>query len=245
MKQSSNTYIFLYASAMVVIVAALLSVVATVLRPYQELNIEIAKKLDILKSVEKAGMISEVRDRNAYVEEEYDRYIVDSYVINHRGERQADVDAFTVNVRDELRKPLEQRNLPIFVSRDDEEREKYIFPVHGRGLWGPVYGYVALEEDYNTIFGVTFDHDSETPGLGAEINTPAFQNQFKGKKIFDEAGEFVSVNVIKPGSASLTEHRVDGISGGTITSQGVDEMLEEVLGSYENYFRKQKNQNHE
>jgi Na+-transporting NADH:ubiquinone oxidoreductase subunit C len=245
MKQSSNTYIFLYASVMVVVVAALLSVVATVLRPYQELNIEIARKLDILRSVEKAELISQAPDRNSYVEEEYDRYIVDNYVINYRGERQDNVDAFTVNVRDELRKPLEQRNLPIFVSRDDEGMEKYIFPVHGRGLWGPVYGYVALEEDYNTIFGVIFDHDSETPGLGAEINTPAFQNQFKGKKIFDETGEFVSVNVIKPASAALNEHRVDGISGGTITSQGVDEMLEEVLGSYENYFRKQKNQDHE
>ena len=230
---------------MVVVVAALLSVVATVLRPYQELNIEIARKLDILRSVEKAELISQAPDRNSYVEEEYDRYIVDSYVINYRGERQDNIDAFTVNVRDELRKPLEQRNLPIFVSRDDEGMEKYIFPVHGRGLWGPVYGYVALEEDYNTIFGVIFDHDSETPGLGAEINTPAFLNQFKGKKIFDKTGEFVSVNVIKPGSAVLNEHRVDGISGGTITSQGVDEMLEEVLGSYENYFRKQKNQDHE
>ena len=240
MDKGSNVYIFGYASVMVVVVAAVLSVVATVLKPYQELNVEIAKKLDILMSVDKAGQVAEAKDKNTYVEEEFDNYIVDSYVINHLGERQADVDAFNVNVRDELRKPLEDRNLPIYVARHDDGSESYILPVHGRGLWGPVFGYVALEEDYNTIYGVIIDHDGETPGLGAEINTPAFMNQFKGKKIFDETGEFVSVNVIKPGSASLNEHRVDGISGGTITSQGVDEMLETVLGSYKNYLREQK-----
>lgn len=226
---------------MVVIVAALLSVVSIVLRPYQEMNIEIAKKLDILKSVEKAAMVSEMRDRNTYVEEEYDKYIVDSYVINHKGERQDDIVAFTVNVRDELRKPLEQRNLPIYISRDDDGNEYFIFPVHGRGLWGPVFGYVALESDYNTVFGVIFDHDSETPGLGAEINTPAFEKQFKGKKLFDETGEFVSIRIIKPGSAPPGIHNVDGISGGTITSQGVEEMLSEVLGSYSTYFKNKKN----
>lgn len=242
MKKGSNTYIFLYASAMVVIVAAVLSLVATILRPYQELNIEIAKKLDILRSVEKADMATEVSDRNAYVEQEYDQYIVESYVINHLGERQDDLDAFTVNLRDELRKPLEQRNLSIFVSRDDDGRRNFIIPVHGRGLWGPIFGYVALEEDYNTIFGVILDHDGETPGLGAEINTPAFENQFKGKKLFDDSGNFVSVSVVKPGTVPPGDHNVDAISGGTITSQGVEEMLEEVLGSYSSYFKNQKNQ---
>ena len=239
MKQS-NTYIFLYASAMVIIVAAVLSAVATVLKPYQELNIEIARKTDILRSVGKAALISEAGNRNAYIEEEYDRYIVDSYVINHLGERQEGIDASGVNLRDELRKPAEQRNLPVFLSRDDDGRENYIIPVHGRGLWGPIYGYVALEDDYNTIYGVIFDHDGETPGLGAEINTDAFENQFRGKKLFDETGEFVSVRVIKPGTPPIRDHSVDGISGGTITSQGVEEMLYEVMGSYKNYFRNQK-----
>ncbi|TVR73955.1 MAG: NADH:ubiquinone reductase (Na(+)-transporting) subunit C [Marinilabiliales bacterium] len=240
MKQG-NTYIFLYSSAMVVIVAAVLSVVATVLRPYQELNIEIAKKLDILRSVEKAEQAQEVRDRNSYVEEEYDRYIVDSYVISHLGERRDDIDAFGVNMREEMRKPLEERNLPVFVAQDDDGSEYYIFPVHGRGLWGPVYGYVALMGDMNTIFGVIFDHDSETPGLGAEINTPRFESQFKGKKLFDETGEFVSIRINKPGAVPPGDHNVDGISGGTITSQGVEEMLYDVLGSYRTYFRNQKN----
>jgi Na+-transporting NADH:ubiquinone oxidoreductase subunit C len=240
--KESNTYIFIYASAMVIIVAAVLSAVSTLLKPYQDLNIEMARKLDILMSVEKAEMVAQADDRTAYINEEYEKYIVDSYVINHLGEIQEDLDAFIVNVREENRKPVEQRNLPIFVARHDDGSESYIIPVYGRGLWGPVFGYIALEDDYNTIFGVIFDHESETPGLGAEINTQAFQNQFKGKKIFDEAGEFVSIDVIKPGAVPINEHRVDGISGGTITGNGVDAMLENSLGSYVAYFRKQKNQ---
>jgi Na+-transporting NADH:ubiquinone oxidoreductase subunit C len=225
---------------MVIIVAAILSFVSTILRPYQDLNVEIARKLDILRSVEKGEMAYEVSDRNTYVEEEYDQYIVESYVINHLGERQEGIDAFTVNVRDELRKPINERFLPVFVFSDDDGNEKYIIPVHGRGLWGPIYGYVALEDDYNTIFGVIFDHDGETPGLGAEINTSDFENQFKGKQLFDDDGEFVSIRVQKPSAPPIPDHSVDGITGGTITSQGVEAMLREVLGSYREYFRNQK-----
>ncbi|MGF1586659.1 MAG: NADH:ubiquinone reductase (Na(+)-transporting) subunit C [Bacteroidales bacterium] len=239
MKQT-NTYIFVYASAMVIIVAAILSFVATILKPYQDLNVEIAKKLDILRSVEKGEMAYEVSDRNTYVEEEYDQYIVDSYVINHLGERQDGIDAFTVNVREELRRPISERHLPIFVFRNDDGDEKYIVPVHGTGLWGPIFGYVALEDDYNTIFGVIFDHDGETPGLGAEINTSEFENQFKGKQLFNDDGEFVSIRVLKPSAPPIPDHSVDGITGGTITSQGVEAMLREVLGSYREYFSNQK-----
>jgi Na+-transporting NADH:ubiquinone oxidoreductase subunit C len=241
--KESNTYIFIYASVMVIIVAAVLSAVSTLLKPYQDLNIEMARKLDILMSVEKASLVAQADDRTAYINEEYEKYIVDSYVINHRGEIQEGLDAFEVNVREENRKPVEQRNLPVFVARHDDGSESYIIPVYGRGLWGPVFGYIALEDDYNTIFGVIFDHESETPGLGAEINTPAFQNQFKGKRLFDDDGEFVSIRVIKPGGGvSPNEHRVDGVSGGTITGNGVDAMLRNTLSAYVEYFRKQKNQ---
>jgi Na+-transporting NADH:ubiquinone oxidoreductase subunit C len=240
--KDSNTYIFIYASAMVIIVAAVLSAVATLLKPYQDLNIEMARKLDILRSIEKAEMVAAAENRIAYIDEEWERYIVDSYVINHLGEIQENIDAFEVRVREENRKPVEERSLPVFVGRD-EENEYFIIPVYGRGLWGPVFGYVALENDYNTIFGVVFDHEGETPGLGAEISMPAFENQFKGKRLFDEDGEFVSIRVVKPGGGlPLNEHRVDGVSGGTITGNGVDAMLRDTLCAYVEYFRKQKNQ---
>lgn len=236
--KDSNTYIFLYASAMVIVVAAVLSAVSTILKPYQDLNIELTRKLDILRSVEKAQDVGVVPDRRAYIEEEYESYIVDSYVIDHQGEIQEDLVAAELNVRNELRQPLQERNLAIYVARIDG-REYFVIPVFGRGLWGPVFGYVALEDDYNTIFGVIFDHESETPGLGAEISTPPFEDQFKGKRLFDDDGEFVSIQVIKSGTAPLTDHRVDGVSGGTITGQGVEAMLRDALGSYVEYFRKQ------
>jgi Na+-transporting NADH:ubiquinone oxidoreductase subunit C len=238
MKQT-NTYIFLYASGMVLVVAAILSVASMVLKPYQERNVEIAKKLDILSSVGKAAELGSASNKNAYVEQEYDKYIKESYVINSAGERIEGVDAFNVKLNEEVRKPVELRNLPVYVAQQENNTVNYIIPVLGRGLWGPIRGYVALNDDFNTIFGVIFDHDKETPGLGAEINTSAFEDQFRGKQIFDENGEFISIRVQKAGLPPFGNSSVDGISGGTITSQGVDLMLKDVLGSYQTYFKSQ------
>jgi Na+-transporting NADH:ubiquinone oxidoreductase subunit C len=110
-------------------------------------------------------------------------------------------------------------------------------PVSGMGLWAAVWGYISVGDDYNTVIGASFSHKSETPGLGAEIATPFFTDQFPGKKLSDESGNFVSIKVIKPGSAAKTDHIVDGISGGTFTSQGVDEMLKRCLKVYNIYFK--------
>lgn len=243
--RKSNTYIFLYASGMVVIVAALLSLASITLKPFQEKNVEVAKKLDILQSVGKGQDAAAARNKTLYVEQEYDQFIVDSYVINSEGKRIDDADAFSVNLKDEIRKPVKSRQLPIYVARQDDGGLNYIIPVLGRGLWGPIRGYIALQEDYNTIFGVIFDHDKETPGLGAEISLPIFEDQFSGKQIFNEKGEFVSIAVQKAGNPPIGNSSVDGITGGTITSQGVDEMLRDVLGSYTAYFKSHKNRGNE
>lgn len=239
MKQT-NTYIFLYASGMVLIVAAILSVASMLLKPLQERNVEIAKKLDILRSVGKAADVGSAPSKNIYVEAEYEKYIRESFVISSSGERLEGADAFSVNLKEEFNKPLDQRRLPIYVAQHDDGSLNYIIPLLGRGLWGPIRGYVALNEDFNTIYGAIFDHDKETPGLGAEINTAHFQEQFRGKQIFDEKGEFVSIKVQKAGLPPVGNHSVDGISGGTITSVGVDLMLKDVLGSYQTYFKSQK-----
>lgn len=238
MKQT-NTYIFLYASIMVLAVAAILSVASMVLKPYQERNVEIAKKLDILSSVGKAADLGSVPNKNVYVEQEYEKYIKESFVINSAGERVEGIDAFRVKLNEEVRKPVELRNLPVYVAQHEDNTVNYIIPVLGRGLWGPLRGYVALNDDFNTIFGVIFDHDKETPGLGAEINTSLFEDQFRGKQIFNENGEFISIRVQKAGLPPYGNSSVDGISGGTITSQGVDLMLKDVLSSYETYFKSQ------
>ncbi|HKK82863.1 MAG TPA: NADH:ubiquinone reductase (Na(+)-transporting) subunit C [Atribacterota bacterium] len=236
MKSFSNTYIFVFSSIMVVVVAAILSIAAMTLQPLQKKNVEINKKENILTSI---NIESTAKD----AEDIFDKYIVESYVVDHKGDIKEGKDAFEVDMKKEMNKPLEDRNLPVFISINDKEEKQYIFPVYGKGLWGPVWGYVSLEDNLSTVYGANFSHQGETPGLGAEISTEDFQNQFIGKEIFNEQGEFVSVSVKKGGTANpQSKYEVDGISGGTITSEGVDEMLNDCLKSYIPYFENIKNQ---
>lgn len=109
---------------------------------------------------------------------------------------------------------------------------KYILPLSGKGLWGGIGGYLALDADKNTIYGVNFNHESETPGLGAKIVEMPFREQFEGKHIRNAAGEVVSVAVLKAGKHAEGQEQVDAISGATITSSGVSTMLEVNLGEY-------------
>lgn len=236
---NSNLYIFTYAAVMVIIVAALLSLAATGLKPLQEKNIEIAQKLDILSSVSKGEDAGDAESKNDYVEAEYSKYITETFAVNSAGSRVDGVDAFGIDLHKENAKPVEERNLPVYICSDDDGSKKYIFPVRGGGLWGPIWGYVAMEDDLETIAGAVFDHEGETPGLGAEINTDTFEEQFLGKKIFNESGEFVSIMVNKAGIPE-TINSVDAISGGTITSKGLEAMLFDCLSVYQSFINNQK-----
>lgn len=129
-------------------------------------------------------------------------------------------------------------SLPVIICTKESGERCYIVPVRGKGLGGAIWGYIALKEDMNTIVGTTFDHDAETPGLGDKIAFKYFQNTFIGKKIFDESGKFMSISLVKGGNAGNDIHKVDAISGGTITSNGVDAMLKDCLINYETYFKK-------
>ena len=243
MKSYSNTYIFIFATVMVIIVATLLTFVAETLRPYQEKNVEVEKKLDILRSVGLAGGADEAENKSQYVEEEYAGNITKSYVINMEGEIQEGVEAFTVNLKVELAKDPAERNLPIFIYNSPDGEEINIVPLQGKGLWGPIWGYISFEQDMSTIYGAIFAHAKETPGLGAEIAEDFFHEQFLGKKIFDESGKFTSVKVLKGGTAPGNPHAVDAISGGTITSVALQDMIYECLGNYETYFKNKNNSN--
>ena len=231
MDRNSNNYTFIYASVMVILVAAILSIAAMALKPMQKKNTEIEKKQNILASVN-----IETTAKNA--EEVYTQKIVNSYVVNSKGEV-VDGVAFEIDLRAQKIKPLDQRLLPVFECQT-EEGLKYIFPLRGAGLWGPIWGYIALNDDLNTVYGANFDHQGETPGLGAEISTPAFQEPFKGKTIFDATGNLVSIMVAKASENFPEEHKVDGISGGTITSKGLQQMLLDDLKSYENFITRKK-----
>ena len=132
--------------------------------------------------------------------------------------------------------------MPLYISNIDGS-EKYIIPLRGTGLWGPIWGYISLENDMNTVYGAVFDHKAETPGLGAEINRDFFEKPFNGKRIFDLQGDFVSIAVVKGGAKENDYHGVDGISGGTITSDGVTAMLKERLDKYLPYFENKMKEN--
>jgi len=237
MKSYSNTYIFIFATVMVIIVATLLTFVAETLRPYQEKNVEVEKKLDILRSVGLAVNVDEVDSKSQYVEEEYAENITKSLVVNQFGEEQDGLEAFTINLKAELDKAPEDRNLPVFIYTSPEGEEINIVPLLGKGLWGPIWGYVSFQPDMTTIYGAIFAHAKETPGLGAEISEGFFQEQFPGKKIFNEGKKFTSVKVLKGGTDPDDPHAVDAISGGTITSVALQEMMYNCLGNYETYFK--------
>jgi Na+-transporting NADH:ubiquinone oxidoreductase subunit C len=231
MNRNGNTYTFIYAAVMVILVAAVLASVSMALKPRQQKNVEIEKKQNILASVNIESSVE-----NA--EELYAEKIVNEYVVNVNGE-QVEGDAFTTDLKKERAKDAQDMVLPVFECQT-EDGLKYVLPVRGAGLWGPIWGYVSLNEDMNTIYGANFDHEGETPGLGAEISSTPFEEPFKGKTIFDESGNLVSISVLKSGQVAPEEHSVDGVSGGTITSKGLEKMLQDDFNSYKEFLIKKK-----
>ncbi len=211
--KNSNVYIVVYATVMVVIVAALLAVTALSLQGRQRANTLNEKKEAILASLGAA-------------EQNYDEYIA-AYAVDAQGERIESVSADeALQLLFDLKKAEAAATYPVFEAADG----RIVLPVNGTGLWGPIWGYVALEKDMNTLAGAVFGHQGETPGLGAEIATEKYQQKFVGKRIFDGA-QFVSI-VLRKGGAQDPEHEVDAITGGTKTSDGVTAMLKTSLGHY-------------
>lgn len=213
MDTNNNLYTIIYATVMVIVVAVLLALASSLLKERQERNVELERKQMVLSSVHLAADASTAEDKAIYIEKEYATYITDSSIVENG------------------------KKLVLYICKMEENKKYYIIPLRGAGLWGPVWGYISLKEDFNTIAGAVFDHKSETPGLGAEIATPLFYNQFQDKQIFDSNGKYVSVQVVKGGAASGNKHQVDGISGGTITSVAVEEMLYKNINEYLNFFK--------
>lgn len=234
MNKNSNAYIIIYASVMIVIVAILLSVAALALKDRQQANIAVEKQSAILSAIGLGGDADKAKDKTQYIKDEYAKHIVDSYVVNGNGNR-VEGDAFELldGLKAEFAKTdKETMRLPVFQAKLDNGTQLNILAVYGTGLWGPIWGYLALESDWDTIYGAVFAHQGETPGLGAEIATPHFSSQFPGKLIFDN-GQLVGIAVLKGvGASAGNDHAVDAISGGTITSRGVEIMLRDCLTAY-------------
>lgn len=234
--EHSNKYIFVYSLVMVVLVAVSLTIVAVQLKPAQDDNIRIEKMQNILSSVNVP--VAEIPKKQ--VIDVYNKYVKTAFAVNVNGDvTETDAEkVFKLEMANELKKEPSQRQLPVFVAVLDNGDSAYIVPLRGKGLWGAIWGYLSFKTDFNTVTGCMFDHKSETPGLGAEINQPWFQKPFAGKKIFDDKGSLVSVGVVKKGHPKDDTHDVDAISGGTITSKGVQKMIKDNLDGYQAYFKK-------
>lgn len=230
MNKQGNLYTIIYIVVLVVLVGAALAFTSISLKDRQQANIDADKMSQILASVN-------INSEKANVQADYARYITDSYVVDSNGQRvECEVSAFQVDVAKESKvADASQRLLPVYECKLEDGALKYILPVYGAGLWGPIWGYVSVDDDGSTLYGAFFAHQGETPGLGAEIEKPAFSSQFAGKHLIKD-NQFHPVAVVKAGQQpSNGEDYVDGISGGTITSKGVSDMISNCLSPYSKF----------
>ena len=246
--QRSNTYIVIFSLVLTIFLGGLLSLASVGLRPAQKKAEELSTKRQILSAVMEV-------DPNANVlpifAERITSIVVDSKgnVVEQDQEGNPIDDASKVDIEKQYKLPPDERIYPVFMFHEKGNPDNvtgYIFAFYGNGLWDNIWGYVALDTDMNTVEGAVFDHKGETPGLGARITDQQVQARFKGKKIFNDEGDLVSVSMLKGENnppAALDEHNVNGMSGATITGKGVNRMLQNYFGYYLPYIEKLKENN--
>ncbi|MBE6201341.1 MAG: FMN-binding protein [Rikenellaceae bacterium] len=215
--KDSNAYIVFYSAVMVIIVAVLLAFTSLSLKERQDANVLNEKKDAIVASL---GL-----DKGSY-----DQYI-EAYVVNAQGEK-IETEVAPLQMLFDLPASFAAGEYPVF---ENKESGEVVFPLTGKGLWDDIWGYVALEADMNTIKGAIFDHAGETPGLGAEIATAKFQAQFVGQTIY-EGNQLVGIEVVK-GGAQGAPHSVDAVTGGTKTSEGLENMIKDCIGYYDAFMK--------
>ncbi|MBU1910513.1 MAG: NADH:ubiquinone reductase (Na(+)-transporting) subunit C [Verrucomicrobia bacterium] len=231
-----DAYTLGYAAIICVVCSLLLSTTASLLKPRQDIEVELDRKLNVLKAF---GVATEDERGKKMDGAEVDRRFAEhiSEIILD-GETGQAIPGLTG--RELSREDLEQkRKLPLYLWKEDGRITRYAFPISGKGLWSTIYGYMALDADLSTIIGVTFYRHGETPGLGGEIATEAFQKQFVGKRVFKD-GRLQRIEVVKGTVADRypegNDHAVDGISGATLTGKGLNQFMNRDLEAYEKYF---------
>lgn len=221
MNTQSNAYTVIYSTIMVVAVAAVLTLVAVGLKPAQKVNMDNEKRENILKA---AGVtIADGQD----VESTFNGHVKDAFVVDGNGQKTSDV-AFDTEIS------FSKGTFPVYVV-ENNGTNYYVVPLTGAGLWDKIWGYAALQPDFNTIAGVVFDHKGETPGLGAEMVNDFFRVQFVGREMF-ENGQFSPIQVYKgdpkKNNCQDKKHGIDAISGSTMTTNGVQAMVNDCLKAY-------------
>ena len=240
LNKEKNSFSMLFAAIVCVVAAGLLSFASTKLRPLQEANAKLDKQKNVLVAL-KVGRDGERYDTEhvkafyadtadqATVQKLYETYVRPGVVDLASGDvvEGADPEA------------LAPGQAPIWTLVKDGKVEAVAIDAIGKGLWSTLYGFLALESDFNTVRGITFYSHGETAGLGARIEEGWFQDGFVGKKIFDENGKLVSVSVAK-GATAKGDHEVDGISGATLTCKGVTGLLANELKAYGKWIEKNR-----
>lgn len=235
--QQSNKYILIYAAILTVVCGGILAVASEGLKEKQQYNIDMEQKRNILATVI-------TLEEGVDVDDLYSKR-VRAFVVDAEGNVKEGVQPKDVNLGVEYKKPADQRILPVYEFKNEADSTKsdyVVLPVYGFGLWNNIWGFVALKSDFNTIQGVKFQHAGETPGLGARIETDdEVQNRYKGKTIYD-GDKLVSVTMMKGEGNDYSDnpHRVDGMSGATLTAKGINNMLIDYFKAYENYMKKKK-----
>lgn len=234
--RQSNLYIILYSAAITVVCGGLLAFAAVSLKDKQDANIALEQKKNILSSVitlNEGDNIDEIYAKK-----------VKGFVIDFEGNVKEGMKPEQVVIAAEYKKSPKDRLLPVYEFRNDSNKvENAVMPVYGYGLWNNIWGFVAVKSDFNTIQGVKFQHAGETPGLGARIESEEIQERFKGKQIFDN-GTLNAVAIQKGEGNNYDEdlHKIDGMSGATLTGKGVNNMLKDYLACYEQYLKKSQAQ---
>ena len=246
--QQSNTYIITFSIILTVVLGLLLSGTSQVLGPLQRKAEELDTKKQILGAVLDGDQLKAMKPEEVLT---FYESRISSKVVDIEGKEVTQnpdgspMVAEKVNVGKNYKMAPENRLFPVFIFHAEgnpDPAESYILPVYGAGLWDEIWGYVALQTDLSTIEGVTFSHKGETPGLGARITSPDVQQRYKGKEIFDESGNLQSVSMQKGEGKDYSgdTHKVDGMSGATITANGVNNMLKNYLQYYSAFLTSQK-----
>jgi len=233
MDRDSNRHTYLFAGIMVITIAFVLSFTSESLKELKLDNVKKEKMQNILSTVG----VNVTRDESEAL---YNQYIIEELSLTHNGDIDQEVNAFNIKLALEIKKDLDNQRFPLYIANLDNTKY-YIIPLRGNGLWNAIWGYVALKEDINTIEGISFDHEAETAGLGAEITEDWFINSFNDEKILNSNGEFVGIYVSKsnndPDNIDKNDNEVDAISGATVTGDGVSDMIKERLENYLPYFK--------
>lgn len=228
---NSNTYTIIYSVIVVVIVAFLLAFVFKALKPMQDRNVALDKKKQILAALNIRNIDGEAAALKYKSVVLSDDILDKSGKVVKKGTTGAENNGFKLNSAD-----YKAGKLALYVCNVNGEI-KYVIPVYGMGLWGPISGFIAVNADKNTVYGAYFNHESETAGLGAEIkDNVKWQEKFEGKKIFKDADKSqVALSVNKKVDDPSTQ--VDAVTGATLTSNGVTDMLHDCLSQYNSFFK--------